>query len=225
MLDLDDVRWGELHHSYGAASDTPILLRMLETNPDVQKFSGPINAIPEGLPDAGRWNPLHYSHYGSSDAEPWQSLWMSICHQGSVYTSSYAAVPHIVRIAALAADPPALDYLLLPAMIERGRHWPQEAPLPSELAASYFEAIRQLPVLIPRLAKTAWDEWSALTIAGALLIVCGQRELGEGISSMSLNSIRLCLEFRTELEQMADIKTWKGFTGEDLPAFDDGEFS
>jgi len=33
MLSLDSLRWHELRHAYGSSSDTPALLRQLETLP------------------------------------------------------------------------------------------------------------------------------------------------------------------------------------------------
>ncbi len=193
MLDLDALRWGELDHAYGSASDTPALLRMLEANPNVQKF-------------------------GEVDSEIWRQLYISICHQGTAYSASYAAVPHIMRIASLAADPPALDYLLLPAMIDRGRDWSGSAQIPSDLEESYFQAIRQLPELIPRFAKVVWDEESACAIVGVLLSLCGQQELGEGFEQMRLNDVRLYLKSREEIQHIADVKTWKTWN-----EFDDKE--
>src|SRR5262245_2777864 len=71
MIPLDSPEWRRLQHAYGPASDIPDLLRQLAANPCAKK----------------------------SGDEPWHSLWSALCHQGDVYTASYAAVPHIVDIA------------------------------------------------------------------------------------------------------------------------------
>ena len=72
MLELDDPRWSELSHAYGGASDIPALLRQLAKSPRQQ----------------------------GTKEEPWFTLWSSLCHQGDAYSASYAAIPHIVEMAA-----------------------------------------------------------------------------------------------------------------------------
>ncbi len=72
MLSLEDARWADLRHAYGSAGDIPSLLRTLSDDCSPSR---------------------------SSNAEPWFSLWSSLCHQGNVYTASYAAVPHLVGLA------------------------------------------------------------------------------------------------------------------------------
>lgn len=167
MLALDDPRWGELSRAYGSAADTPILLRMLEADP---------NQVP-GDPTTGE--------------DTWSNLWISICHRGTAYSASYAAVPHLVRIASLAADLLPLSYLLLPAYIECGRVlYVYPAPMPSDLEESYFEAVAKLPQLIPRLVRADLGEWDALALASALLFLCGQWELGEGIRNITLVDVK-----------------------------------
>src|SRR5687768_1901307 len=63
MLPLDSSQWQNLTHAYGAASDTPGMLRGL--------------------------TPLSRS---IRDEEPWFGIWSALAHQGDVYTASYAAV-------------------------------------------------------------------------------------------------------------------------------------
>ena len=175
MLSLDSPRWGELHHAYGKSTDIPALLRQLEAKPDVK--SG-----------------------GISVPEPWNSLWGALCHQSTVYPASYAAVPHIVRIAALATDPPAVDYFCLPAMIERGRDVPGTAEFPADLAEAYFAAIQQLPALLPRLALVEWDEPTARYIAACLVGLKGHSELAFTIEVMDPEEIEAYEEFKEQEE-------------------------
>ena len=70
MLTGDDERWSALEHAYGEASDIPVLLRQLANFPP------------------------HEDHR----AEPYFSLWSALCHQGDVYSASYAAVPEIISL-------------------------------------------------------------------------------------------------------------------------------
>ena len=62
--------------------------------------------------DSPRWNELKQAYGTAEDipvliqtlaAEPgpdhWNELWGYLCHQGSVYSATYAAFPHLVEIA------------------------------------------------------------------------------------------------------------------------------
>lgn len=191
MLDLDDALWGELD------ADTPILLKMLEANPN-QEYGDPF-----------------------ANDHPWRDLWNLICHQGTVCSASYAAVPHIVRIASLATDPIDLSYLMLPAAIVRGREWPRAVPIPPDLEESYFEAVARLPELIPRVVRADLDEATALAISEAVLILCGHGELGEGMGRMKLNDVKRYWEFYQEFQHLADVKAWKEFSDDDIPIFEE----
>ncbi len=85
MLDLRDSRWKKLSDAYGSAGHIPELLAQLRT---------------------ARLG-LNYS------AEPWSSRWSSLCHQGDVYTASYAAMPHIIKIGSIRAIRDRLDFVLM----------------------------------------------------------------------------------------------------------------
>lgn len=109
-----------LQHAYGPAGDIPALLERARTAP---------------APDTYR-------------DEPWFSLWSSLCHQGDVYTASYAAVPELVAIAgARAAEARvAWECLLLAGSIELERALPEGAPppaIPPDLAPEYASALRR----------------------------------------------------------------------------------
>lgn len=69
MIDLDSSVWMELTHAYGSAEDVPALLKALEPQPDAHEV----------------------------EAEPYQALWSSLCHQGDAYYASYAASPHLLE--------------------------------------------------------------------------------------------------------------------------------
>jgi hypothetical protein len=93
MLPLNSPTWADLRDAYGASSDIPGLLRDLEALP----------------PNEG------------AEAEPYFSLWSALCHQGDVYTASYAAVPHLVRVAASAPERVPWTVFQMVACIEIAR--------------------------------------------------------------------------------------------------------
>ena len=109
-----------LQHAYGPAGDIPALLERARDAP-----------APETYRD-----------------EPWFSLWSSLCHQGDVYTASYAALPELIEIAAARAAETriAWECLLLAGTIELERALPEGAAppaIPPELAREYAAALRQ----------------------------------------------------------------------------------
>ena len=73
MLTLAAPRWAELQHAYGSAVDIPPLLSRLSRRAE--------------LPTSAREEPL-------------DELWQSLCHQGTPDEAAYAALPHLVDIAA-----------------------------------------------------------------------------------------------------------------------------
>jgi hypothetical protein len=113
------VDWSELHHAYGPAGDIPTLLQ------DARRAPAP-------------------SDYRD---EPWFSLWSALCHQGDVFTASYAAVPELMAIAEARHTDPMVECecLYLAAMIELERSAPDgltpPPALPAELTAAYRTAI------------------------------------------------------------------------------------
>ncbi|MGF0669202.1 hypothetical protein ACQRWG_15410 [Stenotrophomonas maltophilia] len=72
LIALDDPRWAELQHAYGAADDIPELLANL--------------SIPKGERSED-----------DSIEDTWEELWSSLCHQGDVYSASFAAALRLQR--------------------------------------------------------------------------------------------------------------------------------
>jgi hypothetical protein len=121
MLAFESSRWAELHTAYGAAADVPDMLRDLESLP-----------ASDGYED-----------------EPWFSIWSALAHQGTVYSASFAAVPHVVRVLATAPDRADHQYFGFPAWVEVCRQRTGRA-IPEDLREPYFDALAQLPALAPR---------------------------------------------------------------------------
>ena len=143
MLSLDDPRWQELRHAYGNDGDVPQLLR------DLASLTAP------------------KSDYRD---EPWFSLWSRLCHQGDVYTASYAAVPHIVDIAVRAIGPIDFSFFQLPAAIEVARRSGKGPAIPDTYAPDYHRAICELVSVVNVHRRDAWDEATLLSAAAALAV-------------------------------------------------------
>jgi hypothetical protein len=154
MLSLDSPVWSTLRHAYGNASDVPVLLRQLESFP---KSEG--------------------------NAEPWFSIWSALAHQGDVYTASFAAVPHVIRI--LSSDPSAASfaYFQFPAWVEicRQRH---AMDVPDDLAGDYFAALTTLGSLVCAVIDRAWDRDFMVCALAALAVSKGFAVVGEAIQEL-----------------------------------------
>ena len=155
MLSLDSPKWSELVHAYGMASDIPHLLRQLETMPP---FNG--------------------------EEEPWFSIWSSLAHQGDVYSASFAAVPHVVRILAQAPNQADFSYFQFPAWVEICRQ-KKSVMIPKELQMDYFSALKQLPSLVAAAADREWDEALLSSALSAIAVAKGYGKVAEAIQELN----------------------------------------
>jgi hypothetical protein len=97
----------------------------------------------------------------------WQELWHGLYHQGDVDESSYAAVPHLVRIYQNRGEIDWNTYAIV-ASIELARKYGRNPDVPSWLRRGYEDAIN-------RLATTGLSEISQVndleTIRSILAII------------------------------------------------------
>src|SRR5262245_45259505 len=157
MLDLDSDRWRQLRHAYGSAEDIPGLLRQLPTAP---------------LKSA------------ESQAEPWFTLWSSLCHQSDVYPASFAAVPHVIAAAGNRQPADRTEYLCLAGRIEAMRHKPSSPAVPSDLELAYTRALRAaVPLTFAALQVESDRSWFQ-GLLGALAAFCGFPELGAAVADL-----------------------------------------
>jgi hypothetical protein len=80
----------------------------------------------------------------SPSGEGAEDLWGRLCHQGDVYTASYAALPHLLRLQSAAAEP-SWSVIALIASIEIARAEGRGPAIPDDLAEAYDAALRALP--------------------------------------------------------------------------------
>lgn len=165
MLSLDSPRWRELQHAYGSASDTPLLLRKIQSAPD---------AIGE--------------------SEPWFTLWSSLAHQGDVYSASFAAVPHVVTVLAAHPEKAGSTYFQFPAWVEICRQR-QGTPVPEDLERAYFAALSQLPALAAAAASRPWDGDMVACVLAAIAVVKGDASVAEAALELSTDGASSYLQW------------------------------
>ncbi len=172
MLDLDDrAAWERLNHAYGSAGDIPALLRAVEALPP----------------------------YVGGDGDPYYDLWSALCHQGTIYTASYAAVPHLVRIAD-EAEPSlgVMSLIQLAAHIEFERDGIEDPEVPPQVAEAYKAAVRELPsVTLPLLLRATNDEDARIALF-VLAASAGRRDLALAIEDLTADIVEGILDGSVE---------------------------
>ena len=134
---MTPIHWTKLEHAYGPAGDIPALLARARTVPAPTRYTD----------------------------EPWFTLWSALYHQDDIYSASYAAVPELVAMADECGAAIAAESLFLAASIELRRHEPGAPDIPSELRASYDQAVTHAGPLATELARRAPDAEGKLEAA------------------------------------------------------------
>ncbi len=164
MLSLDSPAWQSLPSAY-PHEDIPTRLRELAT-------------FPPGDDD---------------QAEPYFTLWSALCHQGTVYPASYAAVPHIVE--AIRASPERAHWsaLLLVIFIELSRLGigGNGPPLPEGLSEAYFGALSRLSEIVESLARRRLDDSEVRAVTAALALANGEPALAMAIVKLGPEELEM----------------------------------
>jgi len=125
----------------------------------------------------------------------WDELWQELHHQGDVGEASYAAVPHLVRIAASLA---ARDWNLyaLVSIIEIERHRKSNPPLPAWIAESYRAAWQELVAIALGDLRKDPDRETLRSILGSIALAKGDVKLGAFLLELDDSEISEILEER-----------------------------
>jgi hypothetical protein len=122
----------------------------------------------------------------------WDELWQELHHQGDVGDASYAAVPHLVRIAGTFSQRDWNLYGLV-STIEIERHRKSNPPL---LAESYRAAWQQLLTVALGDLRDSQDGPTLRSILGAVALAKGDLKLGALVSYSDDSEITEILEQR-----------------------------
>jgi hypothetical protein len=111
---------------------------------------------------------------GKATKEVWDELWDELHHQGDVGESSYACVPHLVRIFRQHGQADWNTYAIV-GIIELARTEEDNPDLPEWLAASYHSAIKELAAIGASQILTVHDTDTVRAILCVIAISCGAR--------------------------------------------------
>jgi hypothetical protein len=166
MLPLDSPFWSQLSHAYGRAGDIPDLLKQLATLPP----------------------------HKNVESEPYFSLWSALCHQGDVYTASFAAVPHLVEVWQRHPTRTHWTVIALVSSIEVARLTERGPEVPPELSVGYFSALSAIPGIVAEAASDPWDELRCRVITSAIAAVKGHPRLSDAITELEPATAERLLE-------------------------------
>lgn len=121
----------------------------------------------------------------------WKELWQELHHQGDVDLASYAAVPHLVQLAAHRRD---WNVYALVGTIECERHRKQNPPIPEWGLSAYQQALGRLSQFASADLATRCESHQARCALALLALVQGQAKLG---------GLLLALD-DSEIEEMAE---------------------
>jgi hypothetical protein len=148
MLTLTDPRWNTWQDAYGSAATIPHLLEQVITNK---------------------------SQKHDLQSGPWFELWSRLYHQGTIYSASYAAVIVISDAIKNVESSIAMDFFLLPASIELSRNDNNiSPPIPPDLEADYYAAIKELGASAGHFVNEANDPYLQKSATAAQLISNGK---------------------------------------------------
>lgn len=165
---MESINWNELEHAYGNASDIPELLDNLKGYPSCESY----------------------------DEEPFYTLWSSLCHQGDIYSASYAAALTIVSLIESAPEKVSYNYFLLPVSIEIARLKGNGPEIGAGIEANYFKAIRTMARLTGTINTT--DETMISVLSAATAACHGNADLAETILELTPDTLA---EFKGWLQE------------------------
>jgi hypothetical protein len=135
-----------MRQAYGSAENIPSLLVQAETDTRGGHISG----------------------------STWFALWSALCHQGDIYTASYAAVPFLVRIAEQPNYRAKYDPLFLAAHIELAQGEGKGSEFPRDLLLPYRAALERALALATTALELPLDDDSRIAYRFCVAVFHGQ---------------------------------------------------
>jgi hypothetical protein len=175
MLPLDSPRWADLQHAYGSAGKNASAPRFWSAEKGLGGYSQMANTVDCLIQLESKPQRL------SPGEEPWDTLLSSLCHQGTVYSASFAAVPHIVEIGLRAAQRQEIDmnFFLLPTSIEHARLEGQQPKVDDDILTDYHAAIGRLPELANAVRSHTWPSDYVQVVLSAIAVAKGHLSLSK----------------------------------------------
>lgn len=148
MLPLEAPVWSTLHDVYGPADGLPARLRLLVENPTQ-----------------------------ADETFRRLDLWSSLCHQDTVATATYAALPYVVESARRISPERRVELLVFIGYAAACAHLSKAVPCPESLRSDYLQAIKEAAPLMAESLLCDWDKDTMRELLGAFAALQGYPEL------------------------------------------------
>jgi hypothetical protein len=125
----------------------------------------------------------------------WDELWEELHHQGDVGVASYAAVPHIVRIAE-AMTKRERNFYGLVTTIEVERHRKGNPAIPEWLKSDYADALARASALAFADMASEKDDTTIRAMLSLIALAKGEVKLGAMLSGLDSSELDEWLEDR-----------------------------
>lgn len=156
---IDAVGWSNLSHAYGKADDVPMMLRSLER-----------------------------ARSGIDRDLAWEELWSSLCHQGTIYSASYAALPFVVD---LALERPSSERLLFWIFVATIAVEGVTRDIPPGLADAYHAALTRARASVEATDWSRLDADERPWLLSALAKLQGERAVARAVEGLIDGDIAL----------------------------------
>jgi len=153
MLDLDSPRWAQLQHAYGSAEGVPDIIRRIAAE-SVPTYSD--------HPAKARENPA-----------AWDDVYSALYHQGSIYSATFAALPHFVAIAESGSPEQRLAIFLLVGAI-RVTGMP-DLNIPLDLIEEFEASVAKMRQLSLSIFRQPFNKEQALELPYMIQAFAGLR--------------------------------------------------
>lgn len=125
---------------------------------------------------------------GRGDRAVWDELWSRLCHQGTVYSASYAALPRLTELAANRDPQEFVEPLFLATCIVASTDGPET---PAAVRTRYAETLRTLHELAERLVPSATDDTDFIYRVQAVLATEGDSVWGTRLDALADQELEL----------------------------------
>jgi hypothetical protein len=119
-----------------------------------------------------------------TEADAWERIWSSLCHQSDVYPASFAAVPHIVDLAERRpADEQVMYWAFVGAVAANGSR--DGAGLPDDLRLAYVKALERVVPQVFGALTARPPEDSTIHLLQVLAAIRGTGRAGEFLDCLA----------------------------------------
>lgn len=182
MLLLDDPRWTELDHRGWSGGER-----------SRQDAGAPYVA-----------DELRALTLTPSDLARFRSLWPYLCSEGTAWSAAYAAVPHLVNIAASLSPSARFEYIYVVGLVRICEAFASgpSFELKPYLADSYHAALERALSLIAESLVSPHDLAETRYLLAATAALKGHRQLGDILNA--LDTYAECSECGAEVFEYAE---------------------